>query len=251
MSTVKRFARFFAYFVLGVLAGALAAFSAGFFGVFFDQYQKTGFPYFLTTDFLVQLSEWAVLVLVGVTLVLAYLSSRAHQQSLSLEDSDEEESYLAYRTAFRRLEYATITHNIAAGLLLFSMVIGVRQLTPEITSWSMQLPISGFVVVILSQIVVLRLTRKLRNYKISVFPTIKETKEMLLHYDEGELQANYEQSFETLFTLTQYVIPGLFVVLMLVALVSPLSAVSGFVILLIIHVYLQLANLKMIRRYFK
>lgn len=251
MSTVKRFARFFAYFVLGVLAGALAAFSAGFFGVFFDQYQKTGFPYFLTTDFLVQLSEWAVMALVGLTLVLAYLSSRAHQQSLALEDSDEEKSYLAYRTAFRRLEYANITHNIAAGFLIFSLVIGVRQMTEETILRGFSFPIVSFVLVVISQIVVLRLTRKLRNYKISVFPTIKETKEMLLHYDEGELQANYEQSFETLFALTQYVIPGLFVILMLVALVSPLSAVSGFVILLIIHVYLQLANLKMIRRYFK
>lgn len=251
MSTVKRSIRIFAYLVLAVLLAMLVAFGAGFFSVFFDQYQKTGFPYFLTTDFLYLIAEWGMMFLVMLTFIFAILAYRGYQRSQVLEDSDEEESYLAYRTAFRRLEYATITHNIAAGLLLFSLVIGVRQLTPEIISWGLKLPISSFILIILSQIVVLRLTRKLRNHKISVFPTVKETKEMLLHYDEGELQANYEQSFDTLFTLTQYVIPTLFILLAIIALISPLSAVSGFVILLIIHIYLQLANMKMIRRYFK
>lgn len=251
MSTVKRFSRLFAYLVLAAALGIFAGFGAGVYNGFFEEYQKTGFPYFLTTDFWGEVSEVAVVFLVGLTMFFVLMSYRAHQQSLAVEDSDEEASYQAYRRAFRRLEYATITHNIAGGVLLFSFTIGVRQLTPTSVEYSLRLPVYAFVLIILSQIVVLSLTRKLRDYKISVFPTIKETKEMLLHYDEGELQANYEQSFETLFALTQYVIPGLFVVLTLVALISPLSAVSGFVILLIIHVYLQLANLKMIRRYFK
>ncbi|KXT74833.1 hypothetical protein STRDD10_00673 [Streptococcus sp. DD10] len=252
MTPLKRFLRFIFLILVGLMLAVVIVFSAGFLqAAFFEHFQETGWPYILSTLFLGHLAQLMTSLLLTVTAGFAWLSFRAQRNSVRIEEANEEESYLAYRSSFRYLEYASLTFNLSGASLLFAIVIGARQLNEENLKSSFEVPLGQIVLLLLVQFVIWRLTRQLRDYKISVFPSSKEVRDMIQHYDEGELQAHYVQSFETLFNLRQYVIPSLYIILMIVAYVSPLSGVSGFIILLVIHFYVNLSSFKMIRQYFK
>ena len=91
----------------------------------------------------------------------------------------------------------------------------------------------------------------MRHYKLSAFPTTEEIKEFVLSYDESELQANYEQCYLILFNVNQRLLPALYVILGIVGTFTPLNVVSGFVILVVIHIYINLMYYPMVRKYFK
>ncbi|MEE1326850.1 MAG: DUF3169 family protein [Streptococcus sp.] len=100
------------------------------------------------------------------------------------------------------------------------------------------------------QIMIFKLTQKIRHYKISVFPTIKEVKEFAYSYDEGELQANYEQAFLIVFNLNQY-LPFVYAILCVLAVVSSLDVTSGLVVTTGIYIYINLANIRFVNKYFR
>ena len=56
---------------------------------------------------------------------------------------------------------------------------------------------------VVGQIVIFKTTQKLRNYKLSAFPTVNEVKDYMYSLDEGEKQANFEQAFVIQFNLNQ------------------------------------------------
>lgn len=47
----------------------------------------------------------------------------------------------------------------------------------------------------------MKLTQKIRDYKLSAFATVKEMKDFAEAMDEGEKQANYEMSFQIVLLL--------------------------------------------------
>jgi len=101
------------------------------------------------------------------------------------------------------------------------------------------------------QVVFLKTVQKVRHYKLSAFPTTEEIKEFALSYDESELQANYEQCYLILFNVNQRLLPALYVILGILGAFTPLNVVSGFVILVVIHIYINLMYYPMVRKYFK
>ena len=104
---------------------------------------------------------------------------------------------------------------------------------------------------IILQVVFLKTVQKVRHYKLSAFPTTEEIKEFVLSYDESELQANYEQCYLILFNVNQRLLPALYVILGIVGTFTPLNVVSGFVVLVVIHIYINLMYYPMVRKYFK
>lgn len=97
---------------------------------------------------------------------------------------------------------------------------------------------------------IFKLTQKIRHYKLSAMPTIKEVKEFAYSYDEGELQANYEQAFLIVFNLNQF-LPIVYVILYILAIVSSIDVMSGFVVTTVIYLYINLANIRFVNKYFR
>ena len=86
---------------------------------------------------------------------------------------------------------------------------------------------------------------------MAFFSTPKDFLEYVNSNDEGERQANLEQSFRILFQLNQYVLPTLYIFLFIVSLLTGEIQLLAFLLVGVIHVYINVMQLPMVKRYFK
>ena len=70
-------------------------------------------------------------------------------------------------------------------------------------------------------------------------------------YDEGERQANLEQSFRILFQLNQYVLPGLYILIDIVSVLTGEIQLLALLAVAVIHIYINVMQIPMVKRYFK
>lgn len=246
MSTKKRILRNIVILIIAVILGVILGFLVA-------HLERFSWLTMLNVELLKNVGRASLFALYPLTFFLLYLANKYHEASQREEDDDK--SYELYRQTFKTLEYATILYNISMALTLFTLFVGVSYLVPLLGSeMTIHIPfydIALFLVSILGQILILKITQKIRQYKLSAMPTIKEMKEYALSYDEGELQAHYEQSFLTLFNLNQRLIPGLYILLFLVGAGTPMQVVSGMIVLTIIFVYINAMSYQAVKRYFK
>lgn len=192
-----------------------------------------------------------------VTLWFMYQANNYQNRYVAMdEDADEDESYEIYRKTFKNLGFASTFYNASVALILFSVCLGICDFHIRINNglaFKITTYVVEFIFIILLfvlQIAIFKLTQKIRHYKISAFPTIKEVKEFAYSYDEGELQANYEQAFLIVFNLNQY-LPFVYVILCVLAVVSSLDVTSGLVVTTGIYIYINLANIRFVNKYFR
>ena len=246
MSTKKRILRNIGILIPAVILGGVV-------GFIMDHFEHFSWPTFLNVELLKNIGRASLIILYPVTFFLLYQTHKVHGAYQREEDDDK--SYELYRQTFKTLEYATILYNISSALTLFTLFVGVSYLGQLLGSdMTIDIPfydIALFLALILGQILVLKTTQKVRQYKLSAMPTIEEMKDYALSYDEGELQAHYEQSFLTLFNLNQRLIPGLYILLFLVGAGTPMQVVSGMIVLTIIFVYINVDSYQAVKRYFK
>ncbi len=246
MSTKKRILRNIGILIPAVILGGVV-------GFIIDHFDHFSWPTFLNVELLKNIGRASLIILYPVTFFLLYQTHKVHGAYQREEDDDK--SYELYRQTFKTLEYATILYNISSALTLFTLFVGVSYLGPILRSeTTIHIPfydIALFLALVLGQILVLKTTQKVRQYKLSAMPTIEEMKDYALSYDEGELQAHYEQSFLTLFNLNQRLIPGLYVLLFILGVGTPMQVVSGMIVLTIIFVYINVDSYQAVKRYFK
>lgn len=248
MSTQKRVL----YNVLILLAGALI----GGLSVLFSEIgllKNISWSTIFTVQLLRQLGRASLIILYPLTFFLIYQTRKYHEAYE--KEADEDKNYEWYRLAFKHLEYATISFNISSAVALFTILVGAVYIG-NITNDKSPLQWSHIdwvivILLIISQIVFFKTLQKVRHYKFSAFPTTEEIKEFVLSYDESELQANYEQCYLILFNVNQRLLPALYVILGIVGTFTPLNVVSGFVVLVVIHIYINLMYYPMVRKYFK
>lgn len=192
-----------------------------------------------------------------VTLWFMYQANHYHDRYESLgNDTDEDDSYEVYRKTFKNLEFARIFYNVSMALILFSLFGGLYDFQDKILSdeslslGTYVMDIIFLALLFIFQAAIFKLTQKIRHYKLSAFPTIKEVKEFAYSYDEGELQANYEQAFLIVFNLNQF-LPIAYVVLYILAIVSSIDVTSGLVVTTAIYLYINLANIRFVNKYFR
>ena len=200
-----------------------------------------------------------ILTAMSILVTLWFMYQANHYQNryeAMDEDADEDESYEIYRKTFKNLGLASTFYNVSVAFIFFSIGVGIcdfhdrisNGLAFKITTYVVEAIF--FILLFVLQIAIFRLTRKIRHYKISVFPTIKEVKEFAYSYDEGELQANYEQAFLIVFNLNQY-LPFVYAILCVLAVVSSLDVTSGLVVTTGIYIYINLANIRFVNKYFR
>ena len=248
ISTQKRILHNILILLAGALIGALFGFFSGF-GVFDDFSWSSA----LNVGLLRQLGWVSLLILYPLTFFLIYQTRKYHEAYE--KEADEDKNYEWYRLAFKHLEYATISFNISSAVALFTILVGAVYIGNITNDKSpLQWSYIDWVIVILliiSQIVFFKILQKVRHYKVSAFPTTKEMQEFALSYDESELQANYEQSYLILLSLNQRILPALYVILAGLGTLTSLNVVSGFIILLVIHIYINVMYYPMVKKYFK
>lgn len=213
----------------------------------------------LTFNFDIFMTFVYILTAMSILVTLWFMYQANHYQNryeAMDEDADEDESYEIYRKTFKNLGLASTFYNVSVAFIFFSIGVGICDFHDRISN-GLAFKITAYVVeaiffilLFVLQIAIFKLTQKIRHYKISVFPTIKEVKEFAYSYDEGELQANYEQAFLIVFNLNQY-LPFVYAILCVLAVVSSLDVTSGLVVTTGIYIYINLANIRFVNKYFR
>ena len=82
----------------------------------------------------------------------------------------------------------------------------------------------------------LKITSKVRNYKLSIMATPKEVLEYLDTYDEGEKQAEMEEAYlDHWFKVNQLIIPGIYIVLVVLSMVLGQVQLVALLVAVVIH----------------
>lgn len=230
----------------GMLLGILTAFLAGFFSV-------KGIAAMVNADNILWVTRafLAIVLLVGLWfLAEARGGYKAYEAS---ETEDDETVDKLYSAMFRSLEYATIAFNVMGSLAFLNIILSTNFVigTDSASISSSMIDDIAFIVLIIIQVVLMKTTQNIRNYKLSAFPTIREIKDYVNSYDEGERQANFENSFVTQFNLNQRILPALYIVVWMVSMISQTKQILALVIVAFIHIYINLAQIKGVRQYFK
>ena len=189
-------------------------------------------------------------IFLGLGLITAiltfYFTRKSHQayQKYQREEEDEgnEQDYLA---TYRFLDYATVAWNVCQISMLSCLLLDLGGLGKSVA------PILLMVVGIWSGVYCLKITSKVRNYKLSIMATPKEVLEYLDTYDEGEKQAEMEEAYLILFKVNQLLIPGIYVVLVVLSVVLGQVQLVALLVAVVIHMYTNVAQLRKTKRYFK
>ena len=180
------------------------------------------------------------------TILTFYFIRKSHQayQSYQKEEEDEENEQ-DYLVMYRFLDYGTVAWNVCQISMLSCLLIDLGGLGPSAASLFLM------VVGIWSGAYCLKITSKIRNYKLSVTATPKEVLDYLDTYDEGEKQAEMEEAYLILFKVNQLLIPGIYVVLVVLSLVLGQVQLVALLVAVVIHLYTNVAQLRKTKRYFK
>lgn len=246
ISTKQRWMRNSAYMLISAILGGFI----GFFGILIF---KFGLPSYLNLDNFLFFLRIMTFVIFAGTVYFGVKANQNYKIYHSISDEDEERVDKLYKKMYRNLEYATISFNVAVSLTLLNLVLGfgVTFLEESAVMYGSILDVVFYVILLISQVFIVKLTQKIRDYKLSAFATVKEVKEFMEAMDEGEKQANYEMSFQIVFTLNQIVLPGLYLFLFLVSLLLQERQIMAFLVVAFLHIYINVMQVRMIRRYFK
>ena len=182
-----------------------------------------------------------------ITMILTfYFIRKSHKayQSYQREEEDEEneQDYLAM---YRFLDYGTVAWNVCQISMLACLLLDLEGLGPSAASLLL------IVVGIWSGAYCLKITSKVRNYKLFIMATPKEVLEYLDTYDEGEKQAEMEEAYLILFKVNQILIPGIYVVLVVLSVVLGQVQLVALLVAVVVHLYTNVAQLRKTKRYFK
>ena len=189
-------------------------------------------------------------IFLGLGLITAtltfYFTRKSHKayQSYQREEEDEENEQ-AYLDMYRFLDYGTVAWNACQISMLSCLLLGLGGLGLSATSLLL------LVVGIWSGVYCLKITSKIRNYKLSITATPKEVLDYLDTYDEGEKQAEMEEAYLILFKINQLLIPGIYVVLVVLSMILGQVQLVALLVAVVIHLYMNVAQLRKTKRYFK
>ena len=180
------------------------------------------------------------------TILTFYFIRKSHQayQSYQKEEEDEENEQ-DYLVMYRFLDYGTVAWNVCQISMLSCLLIDLGALGPSVASLLL------IVLGIWAGVYCLKITSKIRNYKLSIMATPKEVLDYLDTYDEGEKQAEMEEAYLILFKVNQLLIPGIYVVLVVLSMVLGQVQLVALLVAVVIHLYTNVAQLRKTKRYFK
>ncbi|MFU2163577.1 DUF3169 family protein [Streptococcus pluranimalium] len=244
ITTRQRWVRLIFYMLLGVGFWEIVTFLA--------TGQKTSSTIFNLENLLMS-SRILVLGLIGATVYSFYQANRHNNLYLSSDQEDDALVEKWYQTTFKQLKFGAIFFNLLACLVTFNIVVGLKLLLIK-DGAELTIPILDYLFLIplvIGQIVYAKLISRIRDYQISIFPTVSEMKGLIYSYDEAEQQAHFEQSFTIVFRLNNYILPALYLAITIISVISQTDQIVAFLVVMVIHIYINITQFQMVRTFFK
>ena len=189
---------------------------------------------------------------VGIVLTFNFSKKSRKFHSLYQEEMDDDLNEAYYVQMYRNLEFGTIAFNSASVAILLALFIsGSEVIVLDISHITLSLSFLGLVLVFNAQNYLFKTIAIVRQIGLVFFSTPKDILEHFDSYDEGERKANLEQSFRILFQLNNYVLPGIYFLIALFSLLTGEIQLLAFLLVGAIHIYINVMQLPMVKRYFK
>ena len=189
---------------------------------------------------------------ISMFLTFDFLKKSRKFHSLYQEEMDDDLNETYYVQMYRNLEFGTIAFNITGVAILLSLFIsGSEVIVLNVSYLTLSLSFLALVMVFSAQKYLYKTIAIVRQFDLEFFSTPKDVLDYINSYDEGERQANLEQSFRVLFQLNQYVLPGLYFLIDLFSLLTGEIQLLAFLLVGTIHIYINVMQLPMVKRYFK
>ena len=236
-------------FLMSIVFGG---FLGGFVGMFKDRTESHG----IMLDVKV-LIPWisAICLLLGfisILLTFNFLKKSRKFHSLYQEEMDDDLNETYYVQMYRNLEFGTIAFNSAGVAILLALFISASEvIVLNGSHLTLSLSFLGLVLFFNIQNYLYKTIAIVRQFGLEFFSTPKDVLEYVNSYDEGERQANLEQSFRILFQLNNYVLPALYFLIDLFSLLTGEIQLLAFLLVGTIHIYINVMQLPMVKRYFK
>ena len=193
-----------------------------------------------------------VLGFISILLTFNFLKKSRKFHSLYQEEMDDDLNESYYVQMYRNLEFGTIAFNIAIVAILLALFISVsEEIVLNRSNLTLSLSFLALVLVFNAQNYLYKTISIVRQFGLVFFSTPKDVLDYINSYDEGERQANLEQSFQILFKLNQYVLPGLYILIALFSLLTGEIQLLAFLLVGAIHIYINVMQIPMVKRYFK
>ena len=236
-------------FLMALILGGFLGMFAGMFKAYTENYGsildvKTVIPWISSICLL--------LGFISMFLTFDFLKKSRKFHSLYQEEMDDDLNETYYVQMYRNLEFGTIAFNSAGVAIFLALFIsGSEVIVLNISYITLSLSFLALVMIFSAQKYLYKTIAIVRQFDLEFFSTPKDVLDYVNSYDEGERQANLEQSFRILFQLNQYVLPGLYFLIAIFSLLTGEIQLLAFLLVGAIHIYINVMQLPMIKRYFK
>ena len=236
-------------FLMAVILGGFLGMFAGMFKAYTENYGtildvKTVTPWISSICLL--------LGFISMFLTFDFLKKSRKFHSLYQEEMDDDLNETYYVQMYRNLEFGTIAFNSAGVAIFLALFIsGSEVIVLNISYITLSLSFLALVMIFSAQKYLYKTIAIVRQFDLEFFSTPKDVLDYINSYDEGERQANLEQSFRILFQLNQYVLPTLYFLIALFSLLTGEIQLLAFLLVGAIHIYINVMQLPMVKRYFK
>ena len=238
--------------LLFLMSVVLGGFLGGFVGMFKAATESYGI--ILDVKVLIPWISAICLLIAFISMLLTFnfLKKSRKFHSLYQEEMDDDLNETYYVQMYRNLEFGTIAFNIASVAILLAFFISAsEQIVLNRSNLTLSLSFLALVLVFNAQKYLYKTISIVRQFDLEFFSTPKDVLDYINSYDEGERQANFEQSFRILFQLNSYVLPGLYILIDLFSLLTGEIQLLAFLLVGAIHIYINVMQLPMVTRYFK
>ena len=240
----------------GLLLFLAAVVFGGFLGGFVGMYKAGAESYEVILDVKV-LIPWIsticlLLGFISILLTFNFLKKSRKFHSLYQEEMDDDLNETYYVQMYRNLEFGTIAFNITSVAILLALFISASEVVIlNRSNLTLSLSFLGLVLIFNVQKYFYKTIAIVRQFDMVFFSMPKDILGYVNSYDEGERQANLEQSFRILFQLNQYVLPVLYIFLFIISFLTGEIQLLAFFLVGAIHIYINVMQLPMVKRYFK
>jgi len=240
----------------GLLLFLAAVVFGGFLGGFVGMFKADAESYEVILDVKV-LIPWIsaiflLLAFISILLAFNFLKKSRGFHSLYQEEMDDNLNETYYVQMYRNLEFGTIASNIVSVTTLLAFFISATEVLILGNSYlTLVLSFLGLMLLFVVQKYLSKTIAIVRQFDLALFSTPKDVLNYINSYDEGERQANLEQSFRILFQLNQYVLPILYIFLFIISFLTGEIQLLAFLLVGTIHIYINVMQLPMVKRYFK
>ena len=193
-----------------------------------------------------------LIALISIFLTIYFLKKSRKFHALYQMEIDDDVNETYYVQMYRNLEFGTLAFNIASVMTILALFISMNEvIILHTSSIVLGLSFPALILVAVLQKYLFKTISIVRQFDLAFFSIPKDVLDYINSYDEGERQANLEQSFRVLFQLNQYVLPGLYILIDIVSVLTGEIQLLALVAVAVVHVYINIMQIPMIKRYFK